>query len=43
LRHVTDLDPDEVLKDLGSDLVRLGREVWAIQTKALEKAPFMKK
>ena len=33
----------EVLGEFGSELVRLGREVWGIQARALEKAPFIKK
>ena len=37
------LDAEEVLGEFGSELVRLGREVWGIQARALEKAPFIKK
>jgi hypothetical protein len=37
------LNAEEVLGEFGMELVRLGREVWGIQTRALEKAPFIKK
>ncbi|KAF1815408.1 hypothetical protein P152DRAFT_511563 [Eremomyces bilateralis CBS 781.70] len=37
------LGAEEVLGGFGSELVRLGREVWGIQARALEKAPFIKK
>jgi 23S rRNA U2552 (ribose-2'-O)-methylase RlmE/FtsJ len=37
------LDAEEVLGEFGRELVRLGREIWGIQAKALEKAPFIKK
>jgi len=37
------LHAEEVLEEFGSELVRLGREVWGIQVRALEKAPFIKK
>lgn len=36
------LDAEEVLGEFGEELVRLGREVWETQAKALEKAPFIK-
>ena len=34
---------EEVLGEFGVELVRLGREIWRIQARALEKAPFIKK
>ncbi|KAF2803437.1 uncharacterized protein BDZ99DRAFT_399739 [Mytilinidion resinicola] len=37
------LNAEEVLGEFGSELVSLGREVWGIQARALEKAPFIKK
>jgi 23S rRNA U2552 (ribose-2'-O)-methylase RlmE/FtsJ len=37
------LHADEVLGEFGSELVRLGREIWRIQARALEEAPFIKK
>ena len=37
------LNAEEVLGEFGIELVRLGREVWEIQARALEKAPFIKK
>jgi len=36
------LNAEEVLEEFGRELVRLGREVWGIQARALEKAPFIK-
>jgi 23S rRNA U2552 (ribose-2'-O)-methylase RlmE/FtsJ len=35
-------DVEKVLQDFGSELLRMGREVWAIQAQALSKAPWMK-
>ncbi|KAF6810643.1 hypothetical protein CSOJ01_06203 [Colletotrichum sojae] len=32
---------EEVLKDFGGDLVRMGRKVWEIQAEALKNAPFI--
>ncbi|PHH60240.1 hypothetical protein CDD81_1940 [Ophiocordyceps australis] len=32
---------EKMLKEFGDELVRLGNPIWAIQAKALEKAPFM--
>ncbi|RYP26611.1 hypothetical protein DL767_007958 [Monosporascus sp. MG133] len=42
--HENDDDPrvEDVLEEFGTGLVRLGRVVWDIQAKALEKAPFIK-
>jgi 23S rRNA U2552 (ribose-2'-O)-methylase RlmE/FtsJ len=37
------LNAEEVLDEFGTELVRLGREVWGIQARALKKAPFIKK
>jgi hypothetical protein len=37
------LNAEEVLGEFEIELVRLGREVWEIQLKALENAPFIKK
>jgi len=37
------LNAEEVLGEFGIELVRLGREIWEIQARALEKAPFIKK
>ncbi|RYP61489.1 hypothetical protein DL769_007671 [Monosporascus sp. CRB-8-3] len=34
---------EDVLEEFGTGFVRLGRVVWDIQTKALEKAPFIKR
>jgi hypothetical protein len=33
----------EELGEFRTELVRLGREIWATQVRALEKAPFIKK
>ncbi|KAF2448484.1 hypothetical protein P171DRAFT_353869, partial [Karstenula rhodostoma CBS 690.94] len=35
-------DVEKVLKDFGPDLLRMGREVWAIQARGLSTAPWMK-
>jgi 23S rRNA U2552 (ribose-2'-O)-methylase RlmE/FtsJ len=37
------LNAEEVIGEFGTELVRLGREVWGIQARALKKAPFIKK
>jgi 23S rRNA U2552 (ribose-2'-O)-methylase RlmE/FtsJ len=37
------LNTEEVLGEFGIELVRLGREIWGIQARALEKAPFIKR
>jgi hypothetical protein len=37
------LNAEEVLGEFGTELVRLGREVWGIQARALKRAPFIKK
>lgn len=37
------LDVEKIVEEFGSELVSLGRKVWEIQTRALEKAPFIKK
>ena len=36
------LNVNEVLEEFGSELVRLGKEVWSIQATALAKAPFLR-
>jgi hypothetical protein len=41
--EVACLNAEEVLEEFGTELVRLGRDVWGIQAKALGKAPFIKK
>ncbi|KAF4857161.1 hypothetical protein CGCSCA4_v000091 [Colletotrichum siamense] len=33
--------PEEVLREFGEDLVRLGKRAWSIQANALRNAPFM--
>jgi hypothetical protein len=33
---------DEVLKEFGSELIRLGKKIWRIQAKALADAPFIR-
>jgi hypothetical protein len=42
-RRAECLDAEEVLGEFRSELVRLASEVWGIQARALEKAPFIKK
>jgi len=37
------LDAEIVLGEFGAELAKLGREVWRIQAKALEKAPFIER
>ncbi|KAF2501301.1 hypothetical protein BU16DRAFT_546594 [Lophium mytilinum] len=37
------LNAEDILREFGSELMSLGREVWRIQAGALEKAPFIKK
>jgi 23S rRNA U2552 (ribose-2'-O)-methylase RlmE/FtsJ len=37
------LNAEEVLGEFGVELVNLGREIWGIQARALEKAPFIKR
>jgi 23S rRNA U2552 (ribose-2'-O)-methylase RlmE/FtsJ len=37
------LNTEEVLGEFGIELVRLGREIWGTQARALEKAPFIKR
>ena len=37
------LDPVQLVEEFGEELVRLGRKVWDIQGKGLEKASFIKK
>ena len=41
--RVACLNAEEVLGDFRTELVRLGREVWEIQARDLEKAPFIRK
>jgi hypothetical protein len=43
LFHDGELDAHELLRDFGSQLVELGKEVWKTQADALEKAPYIQK
>ncbi|KAI8264467.1 hypothetical protein K4K56_005397 [Colletotrichum sp. SAR 10_98] len=36
-----ELSPEEILRDFGGDLVRLGKRAWSIQADALRDAPFI--
>ncbi|KAG4277372.1 hypothetical protein FPRO04_14138 [Fusarium proliferatum] len=38
--HESELSPEQLLDEFGSDLVDLGRCVWKVQAEALAKAPF---
>ncbi|KND90813.1 hypothetical protein TOPH_04589 [Tolypocladium ophioglossoides CBS 100239] len=38
----SELSVDEMLDDFGSELARLGREIWKVQADALAKAPFIR-
>lgn len=37
------LNAEEVIEEFGPTLVDMGREIWRMQARALEKAPFVKK